>query len=65
MTSKQVNSIIKQGIRKFLFTSSEDAHIGLSLEFFKLKVNPNDYKDEIAPLRHPSYKRSVNKIDFN
>ena len=63
--SCQVNRIIKQGARKFLFTSSEDAHIDLRLEFFRFRINPNDYKDEIAPLRHPSYKRPVNKINFS
>jgi len=53
-TSKNINRIINQGSRKFFLTSSEDIYIDLILDFFKLKVDPNDFKNEIAPLRHPS-----------
>lgn len=53
-TAKNINKIINQENRKFFLTSSEDIHIGLDLDFFKLKVNPNDFKNEIAPLRHHS-----------
>lgn len=63
--SHQINRIIKQGTRKFLFTSSEDARIDLKLNFFKLKINPNDYKDRIAPSRHSSFVRPINKIDIS
>lgn len=65
IVSRQVNSISKQGTRKFFLTSSEDAHIDMKLEFFKFKINPNDYKDKIAPLRHPSFERPINKINFS
>ncbi len=57
-TTKNINQIINQGSRKFFFTSSEDAHIDLSLDFFKLKVNPNDFKNEIVPIRHPSFDKN-------
>lgn len=60
-TAKNINRIINQGSRKFFLTSSEDAHIDLDLTFFKLKVNPNDYRNEITPLRHPSLKRPSQK----
>lgn len=53
--AKNINQIINQGYRKFFLMSSEDAHIDLSLDFFKLKVNPNDFKNEIVPMRHPSF----------
>ncbi len=56
-TPKNINRIINQGGRKFFFISSEAAHIDLDLTFFKLKVNPNDYRNAITPLRHPSLKR--------
>lgn len=65
MASQNINRIIRQGPRKFLFTSSEDCQINLSLDFFKLKVNPNDYKDKIVPLRDPSFERSIKRIDFS
>lgn len=65
-TSKNINRIINQGNRKFFLTSSEDIHIGLDLDFFKLKVDPNDFKNEIAPLRHPSLERPASKgISFD
>lgn len=64
-TSQNVNQIINQGSRKFFFTSSENARIELSLDFFKFKVNPSDYKKEITPLRHPSFERPpIKKISF-
>lgn len=57
--SKNINRIINQGSRKFFLTSSEDVHTNLRLYFFKLKVNPNDFKNEITPLRHPSLERPI------
>lgn len=60
-TAKNINRIINQGSRKFFFTSSEDAHIDLDLTFFKLKVNANDFRNEITPLRHPSLERPSQK----
>lgn len=65
MTSKAINSIINDGAKKFFFMSSEDARIDLSLDFFKFKVNPDDYKDEIVPLRDPSFERPIEKINFS
>lgn len=56
-TAKNINKIIRQGHRKFLFTGSEDAHIDLALDFFSFKVNPESFKGELAPVRHPSLKR--------
>lgn len=53
-TSKNINQIINLENQKLLYMTSEDIHIDLNLDFFKLKVNPNDFKDRIAPLRHPS-----------
>lgn len=58
-TSKNINRIINQEKRKFFLTSSEDIHIDLKLDFFKLKVDPNDFKNEITPLRHPSLERPI------
>lgn len=60
-TSKNINQIINQGNRKFFFTSSENAHINLKLDFFKLKVNPKDFKNEVASLRHSSFVRPAIK----
>jgi len=62
--SKNINRIINQGNRKFYLTSSEDVQIDLSLDFFKLKVDPNDFKDEIAPVRHPSFTKTIKKISL-
>src|SRR5690606_33977452 len=56
-TTKNINKIIKQGTRKFFFSSSEEPHINLILEFFKLKVNPENYKNVAGALRHPSFVR--------
>lgn len=56
-TSQNINKIINQGNRKFFFTSSEDIHINLNLDFFKLKVDSNDFRGGFAPLRHPSLER--------
>ncbi|CAM1368682.1 conserved protein of unknown function [Tenacibaculum soleae] len=56
-SSKDINEVIKHGNRKFLFSSSESVHIDLELSFFKLKVEPRNFKNEMAPLRHPSFKR--------
>lgn len=65
-TPKNINKIIKQGDRKFFFTSSEDIHINLNLNFFKLKVDSNDYRDELTPLRHPSLERpKIEPFSFN
>lgn len=64
-SSKNINEIIKQGNRKFLFTSSESAHIDLELSFFKLKINPLNFKNEIAPIRHSSFKQKINKVDLS
>lgn len=61
-TSKNISKIINQGNRKFFFTGSEDTHINLNLDFFKLKVDPNEFKNEIAPLRHNSLQRPKNNL---
>lgn len=58
-TSKNINRIINQGNRKLFLTSSEDVHIDLNLDFIKVKVDPNDFKNEIAPLRHASLGRKI------
>jgi hypothetical protein len=60
--SKNINRIINQANRKFFFMSSEDVNIDLRVDFFKLKVDPNNFKDEITPLRHPSFKRPIEKF---
>lgn len=60
-TAKKINEFIQQNHRKFLFTSSEDPHINLTLDFFSLKVNPKDFKDDFAPIRHPSLERLSTK----
>ncbi|MEA5425404.1 DUF4238 domain-containing protein [Arcicella lustrica] len=60
-TAKNINKIINKGSRKFFLTSSEKTHIDLSLSFFKLKVNPNDFTKELCPIRHPSLERPSNK----
>lgn len=56
-TSKNINKIINQNKRKYFFISSEDVRINLKLDLFRIKVNPNDYKNMIAPLRHNSLER--------
>jgi len=56
--AKNINEIITQGHRKFFLTSSVDAHINLNLDFFSFKVNPDSFKENFAPTRHPSLKRS-------
>lgn len=57
--SKNINQIINQGTRRFFVTSSEDIHIDLNLDFFKLKVNSDDFKNEVTPLRHPSLRAHI------
>lgn len=63
-TSKNINRIINHKNRKFYLASSENAQIDLSLDFFKLKVDPNDFRGEIAPIRHPSFTRTKENISF-
>ncbi len=53
-SKKHINEVINKGSRKFFLTSSEDEHIDLKLDFFDLVVNPEDYKGQLTPLRHPS-----------
>lgn len=62
--SKNINEIINQGNKKIFVTSSEDAHINLTLEFFKLKVNPENYKNDVGALRHSSFARPPIKKIF-
>lgn len=62
--SKKNNKIINQGSRKLFLISSEDSQINLALDFFKLKVNPNDFKNISAPLRHPSFERPIKSISI-
>ncbi|MCL1675176.1 DUF4238 domain-containing protein [Elizabethkingia meningoseptica] len=65
-TSKNINRIVNHGNRKFFLTSSEDAHINLELDFFKLKVNPKDYENDFESLRHPSFVRPpIRKISLD
>ncbi|EPL7676995.1 DUF4238 domain-containing protein [Elizabethkingia anophelis] len=65
-TSKNINKIINRGNRKFFLTSSEDAHINLELDFFKLKVNPKDYKNDFESVRHSSFVRPpIRKISLD
>lgn len=54
---KSIHKIIRSGERRFFFSSSEDAHINLELSFFSFKVNPERYRGQLAPLRHPSLQR--------
>jgi hypothetical protein len=61
---KNINKIINHGSRKLFYISSENTTVNLDLDFFKLKVNPNDYKFEIAPLRHPSFARPIKEISL-
>jgi hypothetical protein len=64
--AKNVNTLVNSGSKKFFFTGTKDAHINLNLDFFKILVNPKDYQNEIAPLRHPSFTRPpIKKISFN
>lgn len=56
-TSKNINQCIDYDNRRALLIGSEEIRIGLNLNFFKLKVNPNDFKLQISPLRHPSFLR--------
>ncbi|WP_425390790.1 DUF4238 domain-containing protein [Ekhidna sp.] len=56
-SKKHINEVVNFGSRKFFLTSSEDEHIDLKLDFFDLVVNPEDYKGQLTPLRHPSLKR--------
>lgn len=65
-TSKNINQISKEGNQTFFLTSSQDSHINLTLEFFKLIVSPENYKNNIGVLRHPSFARpSIKKVIFN
>lgn len=61
---RKINQIINTDSRKFFYMSSEDIPINLGLDFLKLKVNPFDYKDEVAPLRHPSFVRTIDSISL-
>lgn len=61
---RNINQIINKNSRKYFYMSSEDTMINLELDIFKLKVNPNDYKDEIAPLRHHSFARTIKSISL-
>lgn len=58
-TSKSINQFINLGNRKLLYMSDEDIHIDLELDFFKLKVNPKNYKYLTVPLRHPSFEKPI------
>ncbi len=54
-TKRNINEIINQNNKKYFFMGSEDIQIGLQLDFLKIKANLNDLKNEINPLRHPSF----------
>ncbi|KPE49648.1 DUF4238 domain-containing protein [Chryseobacterium indologenes] len=54
-TKRNINEIINQNNKKFFFISSEDIQIRLQLDFLKIKVNLNHFKNGINPLRHPSF----------
>lgn len=54
---KGINSLIKSGSRKFLFTGNKDPSINLNLSVFKLLVNPKDNNIGMPPLRHISFAR--------
>ncbi|WP_163409014.1 DUF4238 domain-containing protein [Flavobacterium ajazii] len=54
-TSKNIHQFINMGTRKLLYMSSEDIHINLKLDCFKLKVDSNKFKNNIVPLRHTSF----------
>jgi|SRR6218665_1350145 len=62
---RKINQIINRDSRKYFYMGSEDTTINLDLDFFALKVNPNDYKDEIAPLRHPSFAVPIKQISLS
>jgi hypothetical protein len=57
--ARNINRIINKGNKKLLFTSFEDVSISLNLAFFKLKVDPRNFMNEIAPLRHSSFAREI------
>lgn len=61
---RKINQIINKDSRKLFFMGSEDTPINLNLDFFKLKVNPNNYKEGIAPMRHPSFERPIKSISL-
>lgn len=64
--SKQINKLISQGSRKFFFTGTIEPNINLELSCFKIIVNPDEYKSEIGPLRHPSFiLPPIRKISFD
>ena len=52
-----VNTLINSGSRKFFFKATKDPNINMNLDFFKILVNPKDYKNRIVPLRHSSFTR--------
>lgn len=58
-SKKHINKVINHGERKFFLTSSEDAHIDLDLDFYTLKVKPDNFKGQLTPLRHPSLERQI------
>lgn len=63
---KQINKILDQGSRKLFFTTTKKPNIGLTLSCFKIIVNPEEYKSEIGPLRHPSFIRPpIRKVLFD
>lgn len=62
---RKINQIINRDSRKYFYMGSEDTTINLDLDFFALKVNPNDYKNETAPLRHPSFARPIKRISLS
>jgi len=58
-SKKHINKVVEWSARKFFLTSSEDAHIDLNLDFFTLKVKPENFKGQLTPLRDPSLERQI------
>lgn len=64
--SKHVSKVVNSGSGKFFVSGTLDAQINLNLDFFKTKVNPKDFENQVSPLRHPSFARTKSrKISFD
>lgn len=50
-SSKNIHKAIHQEGQKLFFVSHEDVQISLALSFYRLRVRPKHYSEEIAPLR--------------
>lgn len=55
VVNPNINEIINADHRQLLLNTRRNPTIELNLEFFKIIVDPRNYRDQICPIRHESF----------